>query len=176
MEDNILVQSSFSATIHAPIEKVDIPTWCFTLPEAEYQACSPAHCSAGSTTAPDGRRMSINVEVLGGSMMVQHYIEEIGQPDHLRLVSDSDVFTPAGRTKIGVIWDLAVRKVDEQTCEFINTVQSCFTPELTDFLAKQGIPLDVFRAGRKPISEAHNHQETPLFAKSIERHALGKAE
>ena len=25
---------------------------------------------------------------------------------------------------------------------------------------------------RKPISEAHNRQETPLFANSIERHAL----
>ena len=50
MEDNTLVQSSFSATINAPIEKVDIPSWCFTLPESEYQSCSPAHYSAGSTT------------------------------------------------------------------------------------------------------------------------------
>jgi hypothetical protein len=39
-------------------------SWCSTLPESEYQACSPAHCSAGATTAPDGRRMSINVEIL----------------------------------------------------------------------------------------------------------------
>jgi hypothetical protein len=36
MEENTLVQSSFSATIDAPIEKVDIPSWCFTLPESEY--------------------------------------------------------------------------------------------------------------------------------------------
>jgi hypothetical protein len=35
--------------------------------------------------------------------MVQHYIEEIGQPDHLRLFSNSDLFTPTGRTKVGVI-------------------------------------------------------------------------
>src|SRR5207244_11511783 len=123
MKDNTLVESSFSATIEAPIEKVNIPSWCFTLPESEYQACSPAHCSAGVTTAPDGRRMSINVEILGGSVMVQHYVEEIGQPNHLRLVSNSDVFTPTGRTKIGVIWNLAVRKLDEQTCELNNTVQ-----------------------------------------------------
>jgi hypothetical protein len=172
MEDNTLVQSSFSATINAPIEKVDIPSWCFTLPESEYQSCSPAHYSAGSTTAPDGRRMSINVEVLGGSMIVQHYVEEIGQPDHLRLVSTSDVFTPTGRTKIGVIWDLAVKKIDDKACEFTNTVLSSATPELMDFLGKQGIPLEVFRGARKPISEAHNRQETPLFARSIERHAL----
>jgi hypothetical protein len=31
---------------------------------------------------------------------------------------------------------------------------------------------EVFQAARKPVSEAHNRQETPLLAKSIERHAL----
>jgi len=170
--DDTVIESSFSATINAPIEKVDIPSWCFTLPESEYQACSPAHCSAGATTAPDGRRMSINVEIIGGSLIVQHYIEEIGQPDHLRLVSDSDVFTPTGRIKMGVFWDLSVRRIDDKTCEFTNTVHSFATPELLDFLGKQGIPLEVFRTARRPNSEAHNRQETPLFAKSIERHAL----
>ena len=118
MESNILVESSFSATINAPIEKIDIPEWCFSLPEAEYQSCSPAHCSAGVTTAPDGRRMSINVEILGGSPMVQHYVEDVSKPDHLRLVSDSDVFTPTGRIKVGVVWDLQVKKIDDHTCEY----------------------------------------------------------
>ena len=172
MDENTSVESSVSATIHAPIEAIDIPSWCFTLPEAEYQACSPAHYSAGATTAPDGRRMSINVEVIGGSLMVQHYVEEIGRPDHLRLMSDSDVFTPAGRTKIAVIWDLQVRKIDDKTCQFTNTVHSSATPELLESLGKQGIPFDVFRTARRPMSEARNRQETPLFAKSIERHAM----
>lgn len=72
--------------------------------------------------------------------MVQRYIEETGQPDHLRLVSNSDVFTATGRTKIGVIWDLSVKKIDDKTCEFTNTVHSSATPELIDFLDKQGIP------------------------------------
>src|SRR5262249_38288032 len=53
-------------------------------------------------------------------------------------------------------------------------VQSSATPELLDFLGRQGIPLDVFRTARKPMSEAHNRQETPLFAKSIERRASNK--
>ena len=172
MQDNTLVNSSFSATIQAPIEQVDIPTWCFGLSEAEYQACSPAHVSAGLTSAPDGRRMSINVEVIGGSPMVQHYVEEVAEPRHLRLVSNSDVFTPTGRIKVGVIWDLSVKKIDANTCQFTNQVHSSFTPELLDSLAKQGIPRDVFQTARKPVSEAHNRQETPLFAKSIERHAV----
>jgi len=172
--ENTLVESSVSATINAPIDLVDLPAWCFTLPESEYQSCSPAHCSAGATTASDGRRMSINVEILGGSMIVQHYVEDIAQPDHLRLVSTSDLFTPTGRTKIDVVWDLSVKKIDERTCEFTNTVHSSATPELEEFLGKQGIPWDVFRAARKPVSEAHNRQETPLFAQSIERHALNR--
>ena len=174
LDDNTLVQSSFTAVINAPIEHVDIPHWCFTLPEHEYRDASPAHNACGMTTAPDGRRMSINVEILGGSLMVQHYVEEIGKPDHLRLVSTSDIFTPTGRTKVGVIWDLSVKKIDEKTCEFTNMVHSTFTPELLDFIAQQGIPREYFRTNRRPISEAHNRQETPLFAKSIERHALSR--
>lgn len=31
--------------------------------------------------------------------MVQHYIEEIGRPDHLRLVSNSDVLCPRTMVK-----------------------------------------------------------------------------
>jgi hypothetical protein len=46
MEDNTLIESSFTTTINAPIEAVDIPAWCFTLAESEYQACSPAHYAA----------------------------------------------------------------------------------------------------------------------------------
>ena len=79
MEDTTLVESSVSATIHAPFEQVDIPSWCFSLPESEYQSCSPAHC---------------------------------------------------------VIWDLKVRKLDDQTCEFTNTVHSSATPELRSFSAQ----------------------------------------
>ena len=175
VQENIFVQSSFSAIIAAPVEKVDIPAWCFSLPDEEYQACSPAHVAAGATTAADGRRMSINVENIGGSLVIQHYVEEIGQPDHLRLVSRSDLFTPTGRTKIDVVWDLSVRKIDDARCELTNFVQSSAPPDMLDFLGKQAIPVDVFRAGRKPIAEAHNRQETPLFAKSIERHALSRS-
>ena len=170
--DNRVADSSFTVVIDAPIEKVDIPAWCYSLSDAEYQACSPAHIAAGATTTPDGRRMSINVEDIGGSVIVQHYVEEIGQADHLRLVSHSDLFTPSGRTKLDVVWDLSVKPLDDTTCQFTNSVRSFAPSEMIDFIASQGIPLEIFRAGRGPISEAHNRQETPMFAKSIERHAL----
>jgi hypothetical protein len=65
MEERVIVDSSFSAVINAPIERIDIPEWGFSLPD-DYQGCSTAHFAAGSSTARDGRRMSVNVEVLGG--------------------------------------------------------------------------------------------------------------
>ena len=72
MTTNQIVDSSVTAIINAPIEKIDIPTWCFNLSETEYQGCSPAHIAAGFTTAPDGKRMSINVETIGGRMIEVH--------------------------------------------------------------------------------------------------------
>jgi hypothetical protein len=61
----ILVHSEDTATIHAPIDKVNIADWLLNLPDAEYQRCAPPdHIAAGSTTTDDGRPMSINVEVV----------------------------------------------------------------------------------------------------------------
>jgi hypothetical protein len=106
--------------------------------------------------------MSINVEVLGGSPIVQHYVEEIAEPHHLRLVSNSDVFTPTGRVKVGVIWDLSVKKIDDNTCEFANVVHSSFTLELLDSLATKAfhrtfskVPVNRFQrrtTGRRHLS------------------------
>jgi hypothetical protein len=174
MSDNQIVDSSFSAIINAPIDKIDIPAWCFSLSEGEYQGCSPAHIAAGFTTAPDGKRMSINVENIGGSLMVQHYVETLGHKDHLMLDSTSDVFTPNGRTTIHVTWELSVKDIGGDRCEFTNRVRSYATDDFLMFLARQGIPFDVFRAQRQPMSIAHNQGETPLFAGSIERAALKK--
>src|SRR5216683_674060 len=47
---------------------------------------------------------------------VRCFGETQGQPDQLRLVSNSDVFTPTGRTKLGVIWDLSVKR--NRLCSF----------------------------------------------------------
>ena len=172
MTGNQIVDSSFTAIINAPIEKIDIPTWCFNLPELEYQGCSPAHIAAGFTTASDGKRMSINVETIGGSLMVQHYVETTALKNRLVLDSTSDVFTPNGRTTIHVTWDLSVKEIAPGKCEFTNRVQSYATDEFMAYIGKLGIPFDLFCAQRQPASIAHNKGETPLFAASIERAAL----
>jgi hypothetical protein len=174
MEDRVIVDSSFSAIINAPFEKIDIPAWCFTLSEDEYQRCSPAHFAAGATTARDGRRMSINVEVIGGTPVVQHYVEVLAEKHHLVLESLSDLFTSTGPTKIHVRWELSAKPLGGTQCEFTNRVRTRATDQFSEFLGRQGIPFEVFRAQREPMSIAHNRDETPMFAASIERHALRK--
>jgi hypothetical protein len=175
MDNKVIVDTSYSAVINAPIEAVDIPAWCFSLPDEEYQGCSPAHVAAGATSDRDGRRMSINVEVIGGTPMVQHYVEQEASPDHLLLRSISDLFTPSGRTTMEVNWELSVKALDGGRCEFTNRVYTRPTEEFSAYLDRQGIPFDIFRAQRQPISAAHNAGETPLFAASIERYALRHA-
>ncbi len=172
MSDTIITESTSTAIINAPIEFVDIADWVFTLPDAEYQRCSPAHIAAGFTTSDDGRRMSLNVETIGGNLMVQHYVEDIGEKHHVRLLSTSDVIGPSGRTKSGVVWELSVKALDAARCELSNHVIGKTTPEYWDHLGKSGVPFEVAKNAQDTASAAHNAQETPLFAKSIEAKAL----
>ena len=70
MTDRILSHSSFSHIVDVPIERIDIADWLFNLPEAEYQRCCPLdHIAAGATSTDNGRRMSINVEMIGETLM-----------------------------------------------------------------------------------------------------------
>src|SRR6202161_1093324 len=123
-EDRKLSLSTVTAVINAPFEKVNIADWLFNLPDAEYQRCAHAHLAAGSTTTDDGRPMSINVETIGDALVVQHYVGEIREPHFCRMVSISDSISPAGRTKLQVIWELSVRKTGDDSCEFTNHIHS----------------------------------------------------
>jgi hypothetical protein len=172
MKETIITESRSTAVINAPIELVDIADWVFNLPDAEYQRCSPAHIAAGFTTSDDGRRMSLNVETIGGNLMVQHYVEDIGEPHHVRLLSTSDVLGAGGWTKSGVVWELSVKAIDANSCELTNHVIGKTTPEYWAHLGKSGVPFEVAQKAQDTASSAHNAQETPLFAKSMETKAL----
>jgi hypothetical protein len=43
--------------------------------------------------------MSINVEMIGKTLMVEHYVAEVATPALRRMVSVSDAFTPNGYTR-----------------------------------------------------------------------------
>ena len=181
MTDTILVDkelsnSAYNHVINAPVEKVDIAAWLFKLPEAEYRRCCPPdHISCGTTSTDDGKPMSVNVEMVGKAFMVQHYVAEVATPSLCRMVSVSDAFTPNGPTRVQVIWTLSVKRIDDRSCEFTNSVIVHPTAEFMDFIAQHKIPFKQAAAARQHVGGEHNWRETPLFAASIERMALGQA-
>ncbi len=170
--DNTLSLSTVTATINAPMEKVNIADWVLHLPDAEYQRCSVSHIAAGATTSDDGQPMSINVERIGDAIVVQHYVAEVHEPHYCRMVSISNSISPVGSTKVKVVWELSVKKIDEQTCEYTNHIHGSATEETLEFLKTHGLALEAAHAARQQASHAHNLEETPKFAKSIEKHAL----
>ena len=95
--DLLLARSSYQTLINAPVDNVDIGKWLLGLPDAEYQRCAPPdHIAAGFTTTDNGRPMSINVEKIGDSLIVEHYVGEVVDKLHCKMVSISDVFTEDG--------------------------------------------------------------------------------
>ena len=173
--DLTLSSSRVTATIHAPIEQVNIADWILHLPDAEYQRCSTAHIAAGTTTTDDGRPMSINVETIGDAFVVQHYVADVLDPHFCRMVSISDSISPAGRTKLQVVWELSASKIDDETCEYTNHIHSSALEQTLAFLEERDIPFENARAARQQASHAHNQEETPKFARSIEQKALEQA-
>jgi hypothetical protein len=171
--DRTIAESSFGHIINAPIQRVDIADWLFQLPTAEYErCCPPAHIAAGVSTTGDGNPMVIHVEIIGDRLMIQKYVGEITGPDHCRMVSISEVFSPLGRTTSQVVWDLSVEPIDDQSCEYINHVKATATDEFLAFLDQHGIPFAQAAATHQEAAVAHNEKETALFARSIEHRAL----
>lgn len=170
--DLVLSESAYRHVVDVPVESVDIADWLMRLPDAEYQRCAPPdHIAAGATVTDDGRPMSINVEQIGTGLVIQHYVGETMTPAHCRMVSTSDVYTPNGRTKVQVIWDLSARGTDDGRTEYINSVTSHPTEEFLAFIAEHGITFEEAARDRQAASSDHNSRETPLFAESIARAA-----
>ncbi|MDR3660374.1 MAG: hypothetical protein P4L86_08235 [Mycobacterium sp.] len=174
--DLLLARSAFHTRINVPAEQVDIGKWLMGLPDAEYQRCAPPdHIAAGYTTTDDGRPMSINVEKVGDSLIVEHYVGEIVDKLHCKMVSISDVFTEDGtRTNIQVTWELTAVP-DGAGLIFTNEVVVRPTVDFMGFLDSAGLTLEQAAAAHTSASSAHNALETPLFAASIERAALANA-
>lgn len=170
---DILADSTSITIIAAPVEKINLSEWLFTLKDHEYQACSPAHIACGATISTEGKRMSINVEQIADNMLVQHYIEDINQREHCRVNSISDSFSPLGKTKLGITWELKIKKLTDNSTELSNRVIVLLTEEFTKLLKQANITdLGPVKDNMAQNAGAHNKEETPLFAKDIEMKAL----
>ena len=79
-----MTKASSETVIAHPAERIDLMEWLTNLSDREYQECSPGHRAAG-VFRENGRLGSINVESVGGHLLVQHVpAQEEGQHTHCR--------------------------------------------------------------------------------------------
>ena len=77
-------------TLDAPGDDIDLEAWLFGLSDGDYQACAKGHQGAGVFADEQGRGM-INVESIGGHLIVQHY--RLGRADR----SLVEMYSPTSR-------------------------------------------------------------------------------
>jgi hypothetical protein len=166
--DLVLSHAVVTADVEAPFARVDIAQWLKTLPTHEYQRCAPGdHKAAGYTVDDDGTPMSINIEMIGTGLVIQQYRFEVAEAHYCKMVSLSDVLTPAGWTTTQVIWELHMEQLDGDSCRYTNTVTSHPTEDFLTFVAAQGLTFDEAAAARQDASGRHCRVETPNYARSI---------
>ena len=170
--DLILSHAVVTADVEAPFDRVDIAQWLKTLPTHEYQRCAPGdHKAAGYTVDDDGTPMSINVEMIGTGLVIQQYRFVVAESHYCKMVSLSDILTPAGWTTTQVIWELRLEQLDWDRCRYTNTVTSHPTEDFLKFIAARGQTFDEAAQARQEASGRHCQVETPLYAQSIARWA-----
>jgi len=154
----------FSTACEAPIEahkdNFDLHHWVFNLSDSDYQNTARGHIAAGASTHIDGTRTSVNVESVGGNLLVQHYVAEVGEKDYVRMVSYSDLWLmKLIHVVVKVTWEMRLIHVSENQCAFRNTVtveHQSFLMQIMSALALGGF-----------FVRKHNEEETPLFARNL---------
>ncbi|TPK96935.1 hypothetical protein FJ934_08260 [Mesorhizobium sp. B2-4-12] len=161
--DGETVEMTGTTIVEASIDKIDLAQW-FHGPVEPHGRSTPALAS-GSMAAPDGKPMSVQVELIGGSLIMQYYVETNARKDNLVLESHSDLFTSQGPTSIHIRWEVSVTALEGGRSKLTNRVQSRTSQAFMAFLDRQGIEIEAFRSQCLPTPELR------ALAKSISRAA-----
>ncbi len=166
-----LGEATAQATINASVNTIDISDWLFSLTSDDYAQCADGHQSAAQGSLPSGKRVSVNVEFVAGFFMIQHYIETISEKDRVLTVSPNTLLwlDDERYVQLQITWELKLEPIDANSCRLTCIVTSETENELfvqaTHELTKDMDPAET------PF-QLHINEETPLFARDIERKAL----
>ena len=155
------MKSSSQTVIGLPADRIDLRAWLAILSDRDYQACSPAHRAAG-VFHEDGVFGSINVESVGGHLLVHHYLSEHASARRVVMHSrNTRVYVmhtvPA---TIEVIWTLEIEPQDNKSSQFRCSVEVRL-PALLTLLGTLTFLHSFLRW--------HVQGETPLFAADLAR-------
>ena len=101
------MQYAHEVSIPLSAATIDLPEWLFTLSEPEYGACARGHRAIG-TQGEAARTGMVNVESIGGSLLIQHYKTELAEPDHviMRSAASRAYLMHLVPVQVDVVWDL----------------------------------------------------------------------
>lgn len=148
-------------TIAAPSDQIDLENWLYNLSDEEYQACARGHRGAGTFTE-NGVRGTINIENVGGTLMIQHYHQvsaDAAKVDMLSKRSRAYIFHIIP-VHIGVRWTMTATPKTADTTTFSCTVEAQMPSVLRLLAATIFVPY---------FLRKHVHEEAPLFAADITR-------
>ena len=179
------------AMLHAPADDVDLEAWLFGLSDADYQACATGHRGAGVFTDEQGRGM-LNVESIGGNLIVQHYRSV--RADHGYV----EMYSPASRIYLfhlvpvagGVRWTLELTPIGAIASNFACTVEVHLVPIvgrlarltfLGHFLTRhvdeeaRGFAADITHKQLEEPDDLQEHRQepNPAVLRSSQRPVLG---
>jgi hypothetical protein len=164
----VIHRVSATSKVGAPLESLDLSAWVFHLSSDEYVSCAPEHHGSVQAALPDGNRVFVSVETIGGSFMTHDYVEEIAERRRMRAVSLSSLlwWGPALPTAMKVTWDVRLEPLSRKDCQL-----RC---EILVETADEALPAAIARQplGAVDSVQAHCSRETPRFAADMERKAL----
>lgn len=154
----VLADVVSEAEIPLAATELDLGKWVYAMGDREYQRCARGHIAAGSSPLPGGARASINVEIVGGHLLVQHYEPELLTPHHIRMVSHASnmwIFrlVPA---RVRVIWEITLVPVSNDRCTFRDHIRVEHGSRVLWFLSKLALI--------NWVVQQHDDEETPHFA------------
>ncbi len=158
---------SHETVIKLPSSAIHLDDWLFNLSEQDYQAAAKAHRAVGTGKGSEFLGM-VNVESIGGNLLIQHYKTELLEPLHVRLLS------PRSRGYLlhlvpfhpWVRWEMEAFPLSETESRFRCTVEVRLS-----YLVRMG----GFFIGANHSIHRHLVEETYGFARDIEKKGEGKA-
>ncbi len=153
---------SYSTLIHLPVENVNLYEWLINLSEKEYKSCSKAHRAIGLFKNENVEGM-VNVENIGGNLLIQHYHIITKEKDNVFLRSEkSDAYlSHLIRVHVSVEWRMTVTHKDAQSC--------IFTCKIGTEYPNKALAIAGKLAAVSYFMKRHLKGEGEKFARNIER-------
>jgi hypothetical protein len=151
----------YSHEVSIPLSKdlINLPDWLFELTEKDYADSAHGHRAIGVIGGAERSGM-VNVESIGGTLIIQHYATQIAEKQHVIMLSKASraYLMHLFPVTIGVVWDMRVAGDGPDASRFQCVIEIDFPPAVQLLGYFIGAPL---------FARRHLIEETNGFSRNI---------